>query len=424
MSQLLVTLLPLSNGNGTGTGNGTGSSASAELAYAVLSGAGVLTAHGRAAPALLPKADQATLILPAQALSWHLAALPKLPRGSSAQKQQALLAGVLEEHLLDDAAQLHLAACPTLLQDGKTWVAACNKAWLQEAVAALQAAGVPLSSIVPQVFPAQASSLHASGLPDAAWLTFADAQGVLCLPLSQAAFLPAPLPEGTSISAEPAVAAAAEAALGQRVNVLQASQTALLAAQAAKAQGVDLAQGDLAVSSGGRAWQSLMNLLRDLLAAPAWRPVRYGLALLMLANVIGLNAWAWKQSTALQDKRAQMNQLLTQSFPNVKVVVDAPLQMQRELANLRQAQGQLSGRDFESIYARFSGVAVINTAPNAIEFIANEVQIRGTGLSASQLDELQPRLQYAGLAVRTDVRTVIVSHRDAWAAPAAAGAKP
>ena len=106
-------------------------------------------------------------------------------------------------------------------------------------------------------------------------------------------------------------------------------------------------------------------------------------------------------------------------------------QMQRELANLRQAQGQLSGREFESIYARFSGIALANTAPSAIEFIANEVQIRGADLSASQLDELQPRLQYAGLAVRSDARALIVSHRDALAVraaptsvPANPGAKP
>ncbi len=412
MSQLLVTLLPPGN-------------ASAELNYAMLSSAGVLTSHGRAAPALLPKADQATLIVPPHALSWHLAALPKLPRGSSTQKQQAVLAGVLEEQLLDDAAQLHLAACPTLLQDGKTWVAACNKAWLKQAVAALQAAGVPLNSIVPQVFPTQESSLHASGASDAAWLTYSDAQGVLCLPLSQAALLRASWSEGINVSAEPAVAAAVEGALGLRVDVLQTAQLALQAAQAAKRQGVDLAQGDLAVSGGGRAWQSLTNFLRDLLAAPVWRPVRYGLCLLLLANLIGLNAWAWKQSAATQAKRAQLNQLLTQSFPNVKVVVDAPLQMQRELASLRQAQGQLSGRDFESIYARFSGLAVMNSAPSAIEFIANEVQIRGAGVSGEQLDALQPRLQFAGLAVRSDARALIVSHRDALAAPApASGAKP
>jgi general secretion pathway protein L len=137
--------------------------------------------------------------------------------------------------------------------------------------------------------------------------------------------------------------------------------------------------------------------------------------------VIGLNAWSYKQSHEVQAKRAQMNQMLTQSFPNVKVVVDAPLQMQRELAALRQTQGQLSGRDFESIYGRFSSVAALNTAPDAIEYVANEVQIRGAGLQAPQLDAMLPRLQYAGLGVRSDAQALIVSHRDAGPAT---GAKP
>lgn len=411
MSQLLVTL-PASGNH------------FAELAYVQVASSGALTAHGRAAPALLPKADQATLIVPAQAVSWHAAVLPKLQRGSSAQKQQALLAGVLEEHLLDDPAQTHLAACPSISADGKTWVAAVNKAWLKEAVAVLQTARVPLTRIVPQVFPSDAPQLHVSGSTDAPWLTFADAQGVISLPLAQAALLPA-LPEGLGVTAEPAVAAMAEQALASRVNVMQAAQLALQSAQSAQASGVDLAQGDLAVSGGGRVWQSFIGTLSDLVAAPAWRPVRWGLAFLLLANVIGLNAWSYKQSAGVAEKRTQMNQLLTQSFPNVKVVVDAPLQMQRELISLRQAQGQLSGRDFESIYGRFSSIAGMNTAPDAIEYVAQEVQIRGSGMAASQLDALLPRLQYAGLGVRSDAQALIVSHKDTSAIPAATpGAKP
>lgn len=411
MSQLLVTLSPPRQSQ-------------AELAYALVASSGVLTSHGRAVPELLPKADTATLIVPAQALSWHGAVLPKLQRGSSVQKQQALLAGVLEEHLLDEPAHTHLAACPSISINGKTWVAAINKAWLQEAVANLQAARIPVTRIVPQVFPSEIAQLHVGGSPDAPWLTFADAHGVLNLPLAQSAFLPA-WPEGLVLTAEPAVAAAAEQALGQRVSVMQAAQLAQLSAQNALSSGVDLAQGDLAVSGGGRVWQSFTGFLGDLLAAPAWRPVRWGLGLLLIVNVIGLNAWSYKQSTAAQDKRAQMNQLLTQSFPNVKVIVDAPLQMQRELAALRQAQGQLSGRDFESIYGRFSSLAITNTAPDAIEYVANEVQIRGSGMAASQLDALLPRLQYANLSVRSDAQALIISHRDAAAPPAGSpGAKP
>jgi general secretion pathway protein L len=138
--------------------------------------------------------------------------------------------------------------------------------------------------------------------------------------------------------------------------------------------------------------------------------------------VVGLNAWAWKQSTQIVNQRAQMTQLLTQSFPEVKVVVDAPLQMQRELPILRQTQGQLSGQDFESILSRFSSVAGMNASPNAIEYVANEVQIKGANLSGEQLNELLPRFQYAGLNVRSDARALIVSHSDA-VVTAAAGAK-
>jgi general secretion pathway protein L len=413
MSQLLITLSPPGP-------------ASSDLAYALLSSAGVLTSHGRAAPALLPKADQATLIVPAQALSWHAAQLPKLPRGSSAQKQQAMLAGVLEEQLLDDAAQVHMVATAVACADGKTWVAVCDKAWLTQNIRSLQAANVPLTRIAPQALPAEIPRLHASGTPEAAWLTLEDAQGVISLPLNQANMATSALPAETQASAEPAVAALAEAALGQRVNVLQASQWAVQKAQAALAQNVDLAQGDLALSGGGRAWQTFMNGLRDIAAAPAWRPVRYGLGALLLAHVVGLNAWAWKEQAALKDKRAQITQLLTQSFPNVKVVVDAPLQMQRELANLRQTQGQLSGRDFESIYSRFSALAQQNSAPAAIEFIANEVQIKGSGLTTDQLTSLAPRLQYAGLEVRNQAQALVVSHRDGLTlqANANAGGKP
>jgi general secretion pathway protein L len=416
MSQLLVTLPPPESNQ-------------IEWVYALVSGSGSLTSQGRAVPALLPKADQATLIVPAQAISWHTAQLPKLPRGSSAQKMQALLAGVLEEQLLDEPAQMHLAACTSLTADGKTWVAAIQKAWLQDAVAELQAARVPLTRIVPQVFPTEVARLHvhsaADGSAEAAWMTYSDDQGVMCLPLSQAMLLPV-LPDGAGLSAEPSVAASAEYVLGQRVHVVQAVQLVMQSAQAAVERGVDLAQGDLAVSSGGRAWQSLTGFFGDLLTAPVWRPLRWGVGILLLANVIGLNAWSYKQSDAAQSKRVQMNQLLTQTFPNVKVVVDAPLQMQRELSSLRQAQGQLSGRDFESIYGRFSSVAGGDTAPDAIEYIANEVQIRGGTPNTAQLDALLPRLQYAGLAVRSDAQALVVSHRDAAAsvAPAAAGAKP
>jgi general secretion pathway protein L len=175
--------------------------------------------------------------------------------------------------------------------------------------------------------------------------------------------------------------------------------------------GLDLAQGDISLTGSGRALQSLVEGVRNFFFTPQWRAARWGVALVVLANLLGLNLWAWKAHAQVQAQRDQMKQLLTSSFPNVKVVVDAPLQMQRELIALRQSQGQLSGRDFESIYARFSAVAGINTAPNAIEYIVNEVTISGLNVPASQLESLSPKLQSAGLSVRSDSQRLIVSQK-------------
>ncbi|MFM7330650.1 MAG: type II secretion system protein GspL [Brachymonas sp.] len=396
MTQLLVTLSPPG-------------AASAELAYCMLSSSGVLSAQGHAAPALLPRTDVCTLILPAQALAWHRVDLPKLPRGISAQKMQAVLAGALEEQLLDEPAALHLALL-NLPGNESPWVAACNKAWLAQSIAELQQAGVQPSSIVPQAWPKQDAQAHVTGhSSDHAQLVVSNAQGVLCWPLAHAAALE-PAAE-TPVTAEPAVAAAAEQALQRRVQVLQASQAAVQSAEQAKALGLNLALGEFALSGSGRSLQSIGQSLRNFAFAPDWRAARWGMAGLLLAHLLGLNLWAWKQAAQVQAQRDQMQQILTSSFPNVKVVVDAPVQMQRELNALRQSQGQLSGRDFESIYARFSSVAGMNAAPNAIEYEADRVSLRGADFSAAQLEALAPKLQYANLAVSSDTQRLIVQHQ-------------
>lgn len=404
MSQLFVTPITVEG-------------ASDEFAYALMSSAGAVSGHGQATPALLPAADQVTLIVPAQALSWHAVQLPKMPRSSAQQKVQAVLAGILEEHLLDDTAQMHLVALTGLTPGASTWVAACQKPWLRSAVNALQAARLPLTDILAQTWPSDTAHLHVSGTADNAWVMASSPEGVLCLPLSQALSLPS-IQQTQSVTAEPAVAGLAEQLLQRRVEVVQLAQWTITRAQAALAQSCSLAQGELAVSGRGRYWQILRGAAREWVAAPAWRPLRWGLIGLLCIQLVGLNAWAWKQQAQVQDKRAQLSQLLTSTFPQVKVVLDAPVQMQRELAQLRQAQGQLSGRDFESIYSRFLGVAGINIAPNAIDFVANEIQLRGLSLSSAQLDALAPRLPFSGLAIRSDAQALIITHQEASGASA------
>jgi general secretion pathway protein L len=403
-----------------------------ELEYCLASNAQTVSSHGSAVPALLPHADETVLLLPSLALSWHQLSLPKLARSTSAQKIRAVLDGLVEEQLLDDTSTVHIATYRASGQanPNATWVAVCDKQWLLQELQAIQSAGHRVSRIAAHSYPLAAAvsqpsdeddsilvssaRVHVSGSSEMATVTVANDSGVLSVPLAHAH---AVWPElwkslevsGTTITAEPAAAAAAEALLDNKVVIVQSAQHALQVVLDARSMGLDLAQGDVAVAGSGRWLQKAGALARDLLGAPAWRMARWGAALLLIAHVAGLNAWAWKERNTLDAKRRQTTQILTQSFPQVKVVVDAPAQMQRELAALRLASGGLGNRDLESLYARFAALGANKAVPTSIDFTAGEVSIKGLGLSASQLSELQPRLRAAGLAARSEGERVIVS---------------
>jgi len=70
-----------------------------------------LRQQGSAPPALLPGQGEATVIVPAAALSWHRVTLPPGSLASAA-RLRSVLAGLLEDRLLDEPEQLHFALEP------------------------------------------------------------------------------------------------------------------------------------------------------------------------------------------------------------------------------------------------------------------------------------------------------------------------
>lgn len=412
-----------------------------ELSYCLVSNGQTVSSYGQAAVGLLPRADETVLLLPSQSLSWHPVNLPKVARSISAPKLRAVVDGLVEELVLDDTADLHIALYrpKTTAQAGKAWLAACNKAWLAEHLQAIQAAGQRVSQIIAAAYPqsiadtnetpteptlhAMPARAHVSGSPETAVFTLVDTRGVVSVPLAHAKLVWADMPQGEAllVTCEPAVAALAEATLNTKVSVVQSAQVALQALLGARNDGVDLAQGQFALSGSDRWMQQLAHTARNVVSAPAWRVARVGAVVLALAQLIGLNAWAWKERTSLDNKRQQITQLLTQTFPQVKVVVDAPVQMQRELALLRQSSGSLAHKDVESLLAKFFSAATAASAPTAIDYASGELALKGLGLSATQLSELQPKLRSLGMTARSDADKVVVSELPA--APPA-GLKP
>jgi general secretion pathway protein L len=352
-------------------------SASTEFEYALTVDGSTVQSHGSAQAALLPAPPRAgaevVAVVPAAMISWHRIELPKGTTPAS-PRLRAVLEGLLEDQLLDEPESLHLALQPQIRGTAPIWVAACDRSWLRSAVQALEAAGRPASRIVPEFAPEGDPVLYALGEPQRPMLVLTGSQGVTALPLSsQVLPLLPPLPEGTPCVAEPAVAALAEQVLQRQPVLQQAPQRWLQSAQSAW----DLAQFEFSSSGRARALKKLGTAWSDLLVAPQWRPARWGVVLLVAINLLGLNAWAWRERSALGAKREAIGRTLTQTFPQVKVVVDAPVQMAREVAALRQQTGTTTGRDLEAMLGALSTSSPSEQPVSAIDFSGGELRVKG-----------------------------------------------
>ena len=144
------------------------------------------------------------------------------------------------------------------------------------------------------------------------------------------------------------------------------------------------------------------------LYGPQWRAARWATGLLAAAHLVGLNAWAWQEKQALAAKQVAVRGALTTTFPQVKVVVDAPVQMERELTLLRQKAGSVSPRDLEPLMAAAGGALPDGRVPSAVEFAPGELRLRGVTLAPDEESVFNTRLQAAGYRARTEDGTLLV----------------
>ena len=387
-----------------------------DYSYTLTADGHTALAQASAPATLLPEPSrpggEVVAVVPAQALSWQRVQLPLgVPLGTSPQtaRLRSVLEGLLEDQLLDEPAQLHFALQPGARAGEPVWVAVCDRHWLREALQALEAAGRRVARVVPEFTPGPTASggpeLHALGTPEEARLVLcghgAD-QGVAVLPLSSVALgLIGTPPAGadseeaaTPVRAEPAVAALAEHFFQRPVTLQQRGERLLQAASTPW----ELAQFEFTQAQRDPGWASLARGIQSFWRAPAWRPARWALVLLLLGNVVGLNAWAWRTQADLSAQRRAVQAVLTDTFPKIPVVVDAPLQMAREVAVLARASGAAAGGDLERILSSFSALAPAGYVPDAIEFAANELRLSGAELSLPEQARIVTGLQAQGLS--------------------------
>jgi general secretion pathway protein L len=388
----------------TAAGEGAPSGRGTEYAYVTSPDGLLLDKQGECAAALLPKAATVIAQLADADVSWHRITLPKAPQA----RLRAALVGVLEEALLDDAESVHLALAPGAAPGQPTWVAAVDKAWLRAELAALEKADVFVDRVVPSSWPDDPPSGHfaetqddASGTAPGTVLHWAHADGVAALRLQGGlvrALVPHPAPAGTRWSATPGAAATAEQWLGMPINVMSRPERSLQAARSLW----NLRQFDLAQRTRGA--RALRDGLRRL-ASPQWRAVRWGLAALVLAQVVGLNLWAWQQRSTVEARRLAIRGAVKATFPrssDLDLQRDAAAVMQREVQAMRTLAGKAGDNDLESLLAAAASAWPADRPPvDNLRFENGRLSLAAAGWSEQQLNQFRSLLQPAGWQVES-----------------------
>lgn len=398
------------------------SAADVEFDYHLSNDGFTLVNQGRCAAPLLPKADSVIAVVSEGDVAWHRITLPKAPSA----RLRAALTGVLEEALLDDAEATHLALAPGAVAGQPTWVAAVNRGWLRGELAALERHRVFVDRVVPSAWPDTPATGHFSeegsgtavdvsgnARQDVA-LTWSHAEGVAMLRLQGGlarALLPAELPLDARWTATAEVATVAERWLGSPVTVVSSAERALQATRTLW----NLRQFDLAARHRGTraardAWRRWLS--------PGWRPVRYGLLALLAVQVLGLNVWAWHQRSELNSQRQTMVMLLQTTFPQVSAVLDAPLQMQREVDVLRAGAGRPSAADFEPMLLAAAAAWPDGQPPvDNLRYESGRLTLTATGWGDAEIAQFRSQLQPAGWQVEASEGSISLSRAVTGATP-------
>ena len=383
--------------------------APAEFDYVLSTDGQRVTEHGRAAPAALPRAAQVVLVLRPADVAFQRIAIPKAP----AARLRAALTGVMEEGLLEDEDDVHLAVAPDAKAGAEHWVAVVNKPWLRAQLDALEFGNVSLDRAVPSWWPDQGVAGHTfrEGGPDEpAQLAWRDDAGVLCVPLASpvSRALLAALPEDTVVrwTATPETALDASEFVGMPVASVTDEEQALRAARA----GWNLLQFDLAPQRRG------VKLVRDLAARfafdPAWRVTRIGLAALVVVTLLGLNIRAFQESRRLLAKKAALTTIVAETFPNVKSIYEPAAQAQKEIDTLRAAAGRPGDGDIETLLQAAESAWPQSHSPvENLKFEPGHLTLPASGWSPQEIERFTTQLRAAGVDVQSGTGKLVLSHR-------------
>lgn len=374
------------------------------LPWALRDGQGRALSAGCSVLSELPKADACEAIVAAGAV---LLTATKLPKGGR-KKLRQLLPYAVEEQIVSEPESVHVALGP-LVDGGDHALAVVDKVWLGRMLARLSEAGLRPRHVWPETLLGPHRADHWSLIwrvggavvrtADAAGITLdsgrADAPPLALLTAVRQAQEHGRAPRGIVLHKEGPVALPDLARWAEALGVpVEMGTDWDWSAQSLvdPGQGIDLLQGDFAPAALPRElWPKLRPLLM--------------LAAAILALQIGGASVDWlllKRETG--QLQAQMEQIFRKAFPEATAVVDAPLQMRRNLAQLRAEAGQMGATDFLPLMSRLSSVLAGsgNVRLRSVQYENGQLHVEMTLPDAQAAQALKQHLQRAGAASTVD----------------------
>ncbi len=372
--------------------------AASNCAWVLLDDNGTQRDAGSGTLASMPHADDVIAIVASDRVLATAAALPKLKRN----KLETALPFVLEDGLLDDVSAVHVTP-GSKLADGRTVLYALDKGWLSRFLAACSTAKLRLRRVVPEfcLLPQRneewsvawdgtrgfiAMAGHLGGALDVG----SDTRMPALLQLSMQQHAPAALrlfTLGSDVAAPDR---------GIKVPVLF------------ERQHFDWRKAEIPADAPNLLWGKFTPPPRIGELWPVLRPALMVLLLLFCVEAALTNLeWA-----VLAHEKRQLSNAMSDTFRETfgadAVVVDAPLQMRRNVTRLRHAAGVADDADFLPLLEKFSVATdeLPGRVLNTVRYDGGKLDVEMRLSGANAVDMLRRRIAETGLSLQvTDTQT-------------------
>lgn len=372
--------------------------AASSCAWVLLDDDGTQRDAGSGTLASMPHADEVTAIVASDRVLATAAALPKLKHN----KLETALPFVLEDGLLDDVSTVHVTL-GTKLADGRTVLYTLDKGWLARFLAAGAAAKLRLRRLVPEfcLLPQRNEEWSVAWDGTRGFMAMAGHLGG-ALDSGSDTRIPALLQLHLQ---QTSPAALRLFTLG---NDVEAPSWGIQVPVLFERQPFDWRKAEIPAGTPNLLWGKFAPPPRIGELWPLLRPALMVLLLLFCVEATLANLeWA-----VLAHEKRQLSNAMTDTFRETfgadAVVVDAPLQMRRNVARLRHAAGVADDADFLPLLEKFSVATddLPGRALNTVRYDSGRLDVEMRLSGANTVDMLRRRAAEAGLSLQvTDTQT-------------------